>query len=138
MSDDTIFCGIFDGHGPHGHLVARKVRDTLPLKLMYSLNSHQSKQNGAGGTCFKGTSKKLDPYDLEKEDSPEDKLSSAWKEAFLKSYKAMDKELRSHPNLDCFCSGSTAVTIVKQVCCINQCFLGSVWLAPYIFMCAMF
>ncbi|KAK1371278.1 PPM-type phosphatase domain-containing protein [Heracleum sosnowskyi] len=26
----------------------------------------------------------------------------------------MDKELRSHPNLDCFCSGSTAITVVKQ------------------------
>ncbi|XP_072066909.1 probable protein phosphatase 2C 52 [Arachis hypogaea] len=37
-----------------------------------------------------------------------------WREAFMKAYKAMDKELRSHPNLDCFCSGSTAVTIVKQ------------------------
>nr|GMC70489.1 probable protein phosphatase 2C 52 [Ipomoea batatas] len=41
-------------------------------------------------------------------------MDSLWREAFLKSYKAMDKELRSHPNLDCFCSGSTAVTIVKQ------------------------
>ncbi|KAG0473878.1 hypothetical protein HPP92_015735 [Vanilla planifolia] len=30
---DTIFCGVFDGHGPLGHMVARKVRDSLPLKL---------------------------------------------------------------------------------------------------------
>ncbi|XLT06603.1 hypothetical protein HN51_045352 [Arachis hypogaea] len=41
-------------------------------------------------------------------------VNSMWREAFMKAYKAMDKELRSHPNLDCFCSGSTAVTIVKQ------------------------
>ncbi|KAL2938065.1 putative protein phosphatase 2C 52, partial [Bienertia sinuspersici] len=42
-------------------------------------------------------------------------INSSWRDVFLKSFKAMDKELRSHPNLDCFCSGSTAVTIVKQV-----------------------
>lgn len=27
----------------------------------------------------------------------------------------MDKELKLHPTVDCFCSGSTAVTLVKQV-----------------------
>jgi hypothetical protein len=58
---------------------------------------------------------KSDVGDLDKDGSIEDKLNSLWREAFLKSYKAMDKELKSHPNLDCFCSGSTAITIVKQV-----------------------
>lgn len=96
MSEDTIFCGIFDGHGPYGHLVARKVRDTLPIKLHSALNSCASRQTEPGVT-------------------PQEKLNSLWREAFLKSYKAMDKELKLHPNLDCFCSGSTAVTIVKQV-----------------------
>ena len=47
--------------------------------------------------------------------SQEDKSSSLWRKAFLKSYKAMDKELKSHPKVDCFCSGCTAVTLVKQV-----------------------
>lgn len=96
MSEDTIFCGIFDGHGPYGHLVARKVRDALPIKLHSALNSCASRQTEPGVT-------------------PQEKLNSLWREAFLKSYKAMDKELKLHPNLDCFCSGSTAVTIVKQV-----------------------
>lgn len=122
MSEDMTFCGVFDGHGPHGHLVARKVRDALPIKLLSFLHSNQSKQNGSGQTCFKGNSKKSDVLDSEKDGPTEDKLNSAWREAFLKSYKAMDKELRSHPNLDCFCSGSTAVTIVKQVCYeLHQC-----------------
>ncbi|CAI0549844.1 unnamed protein product [Linum tenue] len=85
LPEDVTFCGVFDGHGPHGHLVARKVRDTLPGKLMSFLDTNQPKQDGSGQ-----------------------------REAFMKSYKAMDKELKSHPNLDCFCSGSTAVTIVKQ------------------------
>ncbi|WJZ99424.1 hypothetical protein VitviT2T_017872 [Vitis vinifera] len=114
MSDDVTFCGVFDGHGPHGHLVARKVRDALPLKLLSFLHSYQSRQNGSSTACFKSDLKKLDGGDSEKDSSTEDKLDCLWREAFLKSYKAMDKELRSHPNLDCFCSGSTAVTIVRQ------------------------
>ncbi|KAE8692747.1 putative protein phosphatase 2C 52 [Hibiscus syriacus] len=115
MAEDAIFCGVFDGHGPYGHLVARKVRDALPLKLLSSLHSCQLRQNGTGQTCFKGSSKKkLGSGDSEKDVSAEERLTSLWREAFMKSYKAMDKELRSHSNLDCFCSGSTAVSIVKQ------------------------
>lgn len=115
MSEDAIFCGVFDGHGPHGHLVARKVRDALPLKLLSFLNSSQSRSNVSSKTCFGGNVKKLDDGETEKDASPEEKLNLEWREAFMKSYKSMDKELRSHPNVDCFCSGSTAVTLVKQV-----------------------
>lgn len=113
MADDVTFCGVFDGHGPHGHLVARKVRDALPLKLASFLQSFDSKRNGSTSNCCSGN-KKLDVVDPDKDGEMEDKVDYLWKEAFLKSYKAMDKELRSHPNLDCFCSGSTAVTLVKQ------------------------
>ncbi|CAL0333875.1 unnamed protein product [Lupinus luteus] len=114
MSEDTIFCGVFDGHGPHGHLVARKVRNALPLKLLSFLHSSESKQNGngSGKACFKGNIKP-DTRESEKDCFSADKLNSTWREAF-KAYKAMDKELRTHPNVDCFCSGSTAVTLVKQ------------------------
>nr|CAD1819354.1 unnamed protein product [Ananas comosus var. bracteatus] len=83
--DGGVLCGVFDGHGPHGHLVARKVRDALPLKLLSALPKHGRAQLSV----------------------------TAWRRAFLKAYKAMDKDLRSHPALDCFCSGSTAVTILK-------------------------
>jgi len=111
MSKDVTFCGVFDGHGPHGHLVARKVRDSLPVKLLSLLNSIKSKQNGPIGT----RASKSDSLEAEKEESTEeDKLNFLWEEAFLKSFNAMDKELRSHPNLECFCSGCTAVTIIKQ------------------------
>ncbi|CAN4104927.1 unnamed protein product [Withania somnifera] len=112
MTEDVTFCGVFDGHGPHGHLVARKVRDALPLKLVSFLQSFESKRNGSTANCCGG--KKLDVVDPDKDEGIEDKVDYLWREAFLKSYKAMDKELRSHPNLDCFCSGSTAVTLVKQ------------------------
>ncbi|QHO01967.1 putative protein phosphatase 2C [Arachis hypogaea] len=52
-------------------------------------------------------------------------VNSMWREAFMKAYKAMDKEMRSHPNLDCFCSGSTAVTIVKQKIGNSRAIMGS-------------
>ncbi|XP_010482259.1 PREDICTED: probable protein phosphatase 2C 1 [Camelina sativa] len=112
MSKDVTFCGVFDGHGPHGHLVARKVRDSLPVKLLALLNSTKSKQSGSTGT----RTSKPDSLEADKEESTteEDKLNILWEEAFLKSFNAMDKELRSHPNLECFCSGCTAVTIIKQ------------------------
>ncbi|KAM7271384.1 hypothetical protein ACFE04_030598 [Oxalis oulophora] len=115
MSEDVTFCGVFDGHGPHGHLVARRVRDDLPVKLQSFLQSDQSSLNVSSGMCFSGNSQKTDSVDPEKDGSAdEDKLNTVWKDAFLKAYKAMDKDLRSHPNLDCFCSGSTAITIIKQ------------------------
>jgi serine/threonine protein phosphatase PrpC len=113
MSEGATFCGIFDGQGPHGHLVARKVRDTLPVKLQSFLQSDNTRQNGSARMCFTRNSKKVDGEDSD-EGSADDKLNSVWRNAFLKTYKAMDKELRSHPNIDCFCSGSTAVAIVKQ------------------------
>ncbi|KAL5986956.1 hypothetical protein ACLOJK_015291 [Asimina triloba] len=114
VSEDAVFCGVFDGHGPHGHLVARKVRDTLPLKLLSFLQSSASRGNAASGSCFKVTKGSSDSVASVRNSPPEDPLLYMWREAFLKSYKAMDKELRSHPSLDCFCSGSTAVTLVKQ------------------------
>lgn len=82
--DDGVLCGVFDGHGPHGHVVARRVRDSLPLRLMSAAR-----------------------------DSGADMPAAAWRKAFARAYKAMDKDLRSHPSLDCFCSGSTAVTVLK-------------------------
>ncbi|XP_019194666.1 PREDICTED: probable protein phosphatase 2C 52 [Ipomoea nil] len=113
MAEDVTFCGVFDGHGPYGHMVSRKVRDALPLKLLSYLQPCETKYDGSGANCCNGNPK-LDVVDPHKAGDVEDKVDSLWREAFLKSYKAMDKELRSHPNLDCFCSGSTAVTIVKQ------------------------
>lgn len=113
MAEDVTFCGVFDGHGPHGHLVARKVRDTLPLKLSSFLKSYESKKNRSGVSCC-DRDMKAEVVDPDKDIPIEERVETSWREAFLKAYKSMDKELRSHPNLDCFCSGSTAVTIVKQ------------------------
>uniref|UniRef100_A0A803QFD2 PPM-type phosphatase domain-containing protein n=1 Tax=Cannabis sativa TaxID=3483 RepID=A0A803QFD2_CANSA len=63
-----VLCGVFDGHGPYGHKVARHVRDNLPTKLSKAIE--QSKE--------------------------------------------MDEDLGLDSSIDSFCSGSTAVTVVKQ------------------------
>lgn len=90
------------------------MRDALPLKLISFLQSHEISGNNTCGTCFKAKMDMDDSMSV-KESPPEDPLISLWRDSFLKSFKAMDKELRSHPSVDCFCSGSTAVTLVKQV-----------------------
>ncbi|KAG9452698.1 hypothetical protein H6P81_005602 [Aristolochia fimbriata] len=121
---DSIFCGVFDGHGPHGHLVARKVRDALPLKLLLSLHSRNSRGNKETTNCFKKVGMDSRESVASAKDSiSEDPLLQKWRNAFLNSFKAMDKELRSHPAVDCFCSGSTAVTLVKQG---SNLFIGNV------------
>lgn len=35
-------------------------------------------------------------------------------EQFVTAFKVMDKEIKLHENLDCWCSGSTAVIAVKE------------------------
>jgi serine/threonine protein phosphatase PrpC len=86
--EDVVLCGVFDGHGPLGHLVARRVRDALPLSLMSAVRASKARL---------------------------DMTAAAWRIAFARAYMAMDKDLRSHPTLDCFCSGGTAVTVLKLV-----------------------
>lgn len=112
--DDTVFCGVFDGHGPHGHLVAQCVRDLLPPKLA---------ANWQGLNFAADKEQSLSEYNKELEDNSEEgrptegdrRLSSAWKESFSNSFMVMDKELGGGRCVDCFCSGTTAVTLVKQV-----------------------
>ncbi|KAJ3679017.1 hypothetical protein LUZ60_017028 [Juncus effusus] len=84
---EGVLCGVFDGHGPQGHVVARRVRDILPLKLLSAL-----------------------PKGRNELDLP----VAEWRKAFVKAYQTMDKDLRSHPSLDCICSGSTGVTVLKM------------------------
>ncbi|KAM7262739.1 hypothetical protein ACFE04_000422 [Oxalis oulophora] len=91
---DMTFCGVFDGHGPSGHKIANHVRDVLPSKLYSAirrsqLNSHAPSGDGA-------------------------QLLSLWENSIMKTFKEMDDQVCHDPNLDCFCSGTTAVTVIKQ------------------------
>ncbi|PKA54506.1 putative protein phosphatase 2C 33 [Apostasia shenzhenica] len=121
----TVFCGVFDGHGPYGHMVSRRVRDSLPLKLSaqweVSLGGDDFKQNSlstvgsiiseeTASLCLEDESRTS--FDLDEEKLPED--LTALKDSLLEAFKFMDRELKLHQNIDCFCSGTTAVTLVKQ------------------------
>lgn len=121
---DTIFCGVFDGHGPFGHLVAKRVRDSLPLKVSahwkVNLNSEDLLReisiNTMGGmspgeTAFVSAGEEPRAFtELEEIEKQVQML----KESFLKAFKVMDRELRMQKKIDCFCSGTTAVALVKQ------------------------
>ncbi|KAJ8898905.1 hypothetical protein K2173_008397 [Erythroxylum novogranatense] len=108
---DTFFCGVFDGHGPYGHKVARYVRDTLPSKL-----SMATKLSDA--ISFKNNNVDIHENDNNEacDDSNNERvpLLSSWEADVVRSFKEMDQELSLDASIDSFCSGSTAVTIVKQ------------------------
>lgn len=125
---DTVFCGVFDGHGPYGHLVAKRVRDSLPLKLSahwevnlksedvlreISLNTTNSMISE--GTSFVTADEEARSLIEAEEQEKNPEIFQTLKESFLKAFKVMDRELRMYTNIDCFCSGTTAVTLVKQV-----------------------
>ncbi|NP_001361302.1 PP2C protein phosphatase Pic1 [Solanum lycopersicum] len=120
---DTIFCGVFDGHGPYGHMVARKVRDTLPFLLcsewQVKSGGDQSNTSETGNT--NGGSHLDDVLDddlieaMEAENNEKfPEIHLPLKRSMLKAFRSMDKELKLHPSIDCFCSGSTAVSLVMQ------------------------
>ncbi|XP_059434083.1 probable protein phosphatase 2C 73 isoform X1 [Corylus avellana] len=97
---DMMFCGIFDGHGPWGHLVAKRVRKSLPASLLCNWQETIS-------------STSLD-LDFQMEVDRNLRRLDIWKQSYLKTYAAVDQELKHHPGIDSFRSGTTALTIVKQ------------------------
>ncbi|KAJ9176111.1 hypothetical protein P3X46_011458 [Hevea brasiliensis] len=124
---DTVFCGVFDGHGPYGHMVAKRVRDHLPLRLSahwevnitsedvlkeISLNTTGS-MNSEDTAFISADEESRASVDLEDTEKHPDFFQTL-KESFLKAFKVMDRELKVHTNIDCFCSGTTAVTLIKQ------------------------
>ncbi|KAL8156628.1 hypothetical protein AgCh_001637 [Apium graveolens] len=123
---DTIFCGVFDGHGPYGHMVAKRVRDSLPLKLCANWEVNlkgdgslgETNLNGTGSmnlesTSFLASNEESRAVDVEGTENHEN-MFQILKESFLKAYKVMDRELKLYTTIDCFCSGTTAVTLIKQ------------------------
>ncbi|KAK8933696.1 putative protein phosphatase 2C 33 [Platanthera zijinensis] len=107
---DTVFCGVFDGHGPFGHMVARRVRDSLPLKLNshweVSLEGGELRQSSIG-IAGSMTSEETATVCVDEElrpsiDLKEEKLPGVFttlKESFLKAFKVMDKELKLKLNV---------------------------------------
>ncbi|KAJ8458112.1 hypothetical protein OPV22_031038 [Ensete ventricosum] len=119
--NDTVFCGVFDGHGPLGHMVAKRVRDVLPLKLTEDWKCGESREfsksspgNSASEHSTASPKEEIrDSTKFEEKDEHSQNLKML-KKSLLKAFGNMDKELKEQHGINCFCSGSTAVTLIKQ------------------------
>ncbi|XP_066358830.1 probable protein phosphatase 2C 48 isoform X3 [Miscanthus floridulus] len=95
--EDTILCGIFDGHGPWGHYVAKAVRDSLPPSLLCHWQEALALASVIDGEKRLGDCQ----FDL-------------WKQSYMAACAAVDDELRRSRRFDAVQSGCTALSIVKQ------------------------
>ncbi|KAH9673200.1 putative protein phosphatase 2C 65 [Citrus sinensis] len=95
---DTVFCGVFDGHGPAGHKIARHVRDNLPSKLSTAIKllkrNHEDYSNGSK--------------------SSQNPFFRALEASLVKAYEELDDELGLASAVDSYSSGATAVNIIKK------------------------
>ncbi|KAF6141251.1 hypothetical protein GIB67_024335 [Kingdonia uniflora] len=98
--EDMIFCGVFDGHGPWGHFVAKHVRESMPPCLLRNWQESLAVISLDPDFNF-GSDKKLNRLDV-------------WKRSYLRTCAAIDQELEQHRGIDAYHSGTTAITIVRQ------------------------
>ncbi|GAB4855616.1 Probable protein phosphatase 2C 73 [Ancistrocladus abbreviatus] len=97
---DMIFCGVFDGHGPWGHFVAKRARESMPSSLL--CNWQETLVQSALDLVFDlDSDKKLHWFNI-------------WKHSYFKTCAAIDEELERHRKIDSFYSGTTALSIVRQ------------------------
>ncbi|KAK8698061.1 hypothetical protein V6N13_114192 [Hibiscus sabdariffa] len=97
---DMLFCGIFDGHGPWGHFVAKKVGELMPSSLLCNWQDTLAQTS-------------IDP-DMDLESDKKNQRFHIWKHSYLKTCAAVDHELKQCRKIDSFHSGTTALTIVRQ------------------------
>lgn len=120
--ENSIFCGVFDGHGANGHHVARKVRDSLPSLLALPVESLldlneikvvNDEITDPNGTKIDEKSGQVEAQKtMESGDSNDD---MEWiNKRFTAAFHKMDESLKSHPKLSCMCSGTTAITVLVQ------------------------
>ncbi|KAI8555630.1 hypothetical protein RHMOL_Rhmol05G0187500 [Rhododendron molle] len=98
--EDMMFCGIFDGHGPWGHFVAKRVRKTMPSTLLCNWQETLAEAS-------------IDP-DLDLDSDNKHHRVNIWKNSYMKTCAAVDQDLGRHRKIDSFHSGTTALTIVRQ------------------------
>ncbi|CAL9763404.1 unnamed protein product, partial [Musa acuminata subsp. burmannicoides] len=109
-------------------MVARKVRDILRLKLRASwevyVGNDECRENNISSTrsmsseetsCMNLNEESKASVGFEERVEHSETLTIL-KDSFLKAIRIVDKELRLHPDIDidCFYSGTTTVTLVKQ------------------------
>ncbi|KAI3701973.1 hypothetical protein L6452_27505 [Arctium lappa] len=91
---DMMFCGIFDGHGPWGHYVANKVCEAMPSSLLCNWQE----------MLFEAS---LDPESF-------DKKHDIWKDSFIKTCAAVDRDIQHCHKFDSIHSGTTALAVIRQ------------------------
>ncbi|KAK6119059.1 hypothetical protein DH2020_047196 [Rehmannia glutinosa] len=99
--EDMMFCGIFDGHGPWGHFVAKRVRESMPSSLLCNWQETLAEASLDPDIDMETDNKKLHRFNI-------------WKHSYLKTCAAVDQELEQHRGIEAFHSGTTALTIVRQ------------------------
>lgn len=104
---DATFCAVFDGHGPLGHKVAQNVRDKLPSRLSSMLKHMNVSQ-------INHSSMIDDLSSTNSDDIHHDPTYNSVKNSILQSFKGMDEDLELDDVIDSFCSGTTAVTVLKK------------------------
>ncbi|KAM3281226.1 putative protein phosphatase 2C 61 [Capsicum chacoense] len=102
--ENGVFCGVFDGHGKNGQIVSKLVMNKLPSLLLKHILSLPKIT-----TC-----PKVQNVKFVDEESMKSKNFNKWKEAYLSSFKVMDKDIKSLDKLDCSSSGTTAVVAIRQ------------------------
>ncbi|KAK7321604.1 hypothetical protein VNO77_32414 [Canavalia gladiata] len=107
--EDGTFCGVYDGHGRNGHIVSKIVNSRLS-SLILSQKNVLEKFDDTIEIDDDNTSHHVDKM---KEDLVL-KNFHKWKQAITNAFRVMDKEVKLQGNLDCSCSGTTAVIVIKQ------------------------
>ncbi|KAL5742434.1 hypothetical protein ACOSP7_029166 [Xanthoceras sorbifolium] len=120
---DSVFCGVFDGHGPSGHKISRHVRDHLPLKLssaIKQLQTHHGSLNSDAGVASRGvnrdhkqTSNAMNNSNDHHGNGPNQFFHSL-QASIIKSFEEVDEELSVDSGMDGYCSGTTSVNIIKK------------------------
>ncbi|KAK7311413.1 hypothetical protein RJT34_09545 [Clitoria ternatea] len=102
-AEAAAFCGVYDGHGRNGDTVSKIVNRRLSSLILNQKNVHAKMEK-----------KTLNQVDMIEEDSAPNKNLQEWREAILSGFRVMEKEVKLQENLDCSCSGTTAVVVIRQ------------------------
>ncbi|XP_076951220.1 putative protein phosphatase 2C 34 [Bidens hawaiensis] len=98
--EDVMFCGVFDGHGPWGHLVGKRVKKVMPAYLLHFWQETMAQCSILmNGEMFKNAN--FDQFGM-------------WKKSFLKACATVDYDLELHPVIDSFYSGTAALTVIRE------------------------
>eukprot|EP00850_Spirogloea_muscicola_P000053 SM000001S04455 [mRNA] locus=s1:354460:356549:+ [translate_table: standard] len=139
-SKNAVLCAAFDGHGPQGHRVAARVRDSLPTRIADLYKAAQQRAAAAAAPAAVNLLSSS-PVEDGPKDSADDKVQdtgaplgftdknsayqpageesnkgaiSLWEGILQQAFKAMDAELRTHPGINCYASGTTAVMVIHK------------------------